>query len=242
VKKIRVFGRLLFFVGYTLAIILEIWLKNLIFGVDLRRAMRIRRRWARRLLRVAGARVRLSGVAPDFPCVLVSNHRSYLDPILLLCHSDAFPVAKAELARWPLIGRGARLAGILYLKRESGQSRADTLRQMRDKLEAGHPVILFPEGTTSALPDTLPFRKGAFQLAAKSGFPIVPVALRFADTGDYWVGRESFLRHAWRRFQLRDTAIEVHYGPMMHDASPDVLLQGAQAWINAALEKPAPLP
>ncbi|MCY7327402.1 MAG: 1-acyl-sn-glycerol-3-phosphate acyltransferase, partial [Saprospiraceae bacterium] len=147
-KIFRLAWRLCFLVAYTTYIVWEIWLCGLIHGTDLRAAMRVRRRWARHLLHSVGIRMELIGQPPDFPALIVANHRSYLDPILMLCHLDALPVAKAELASWPVLGKGAASAGILYLQRNNSGSRADTLRQIEAKIEAGFPVILFPEGTT----------------------------------------------------------------------------------------------
>lgn len=175
------------------------------------------------------------GTAPDYPCLLVSNHRSYLDPILMLCDVYGYPVAKAELANWPLIGKGAKMAGILYLRRESAGSRSGTLRQMLEKIEAGYSVIIFPEGTTSGLPGTLPFKKGGFKLAAQANIPVVPVALVFADEQDFWIGKESFLSHAKRRFSERKIEVALHYGTPLQSTDPDELLTKSQSWINQVL-------
>lgn len=234
-KPIRITARLLFFIGYTFLIVAEIWLKNKIKGQDIHRSMRIRKRWARNLLSGVGISIETFGTVPDYPCLIVSNHRSYIDPILLLRDIAGYPVAKAELANWPLIGKGAKMAGILYLKREVAGSRSGTLRQMLERIEAGFSVIIYPEGTTSGLPGTLPFKKGGFKLAANAQIPVVPVALVFADPADYWIGKETFLGHARRRFGVKNTQVQLHYGnPMLH-ADPEVLLKTAQAWINTVL-------
>lgn len=222
---------------YTSRIVAEIWLRNLLQGVDIRRSMRIRRRWARRLLPSVGVSLQYTGAPPDTACLLVANHRSYLDPILMLCHVDAFPVAKAELANWPLIGKGAQMAGILYLRRENAKSRAGTLQRIQAVLESGIPVIIFPEGTTSALRGTLPFKKGVFQLAAKQQIPIVPVAVDFADIEDFWVGKETFVAHAGRRFQEKKVSVTLHYGPVIQGSDADTLLGEARDWIENRLLK-----
>jgi 1-acyl-sn-glycerol-3-phosphate acyltransferase len=232
---IRLIVRFLFFAAYTSVIVGEIWLKNLLLGSNVSRSMRIRRRWARLLLPKVGVKLTTVGQAPDFPCIVVSNHRSYLDPILMLCDIDGFPVAKAELAKWPLIGKGAKMAGILYLKRENGKSRVSTLRLMLDTVRSGHPVIIFPEGTTSALEGTLPFKKGAFKLAAQWGLSIVPAAVVFPDARDFWVGKDKFLRHAARRFRERTIQATVHYGPVLQGADPERLLLDSKKWIDSVL-------
>ena len=199
--------------------------------------MRIRRRWARRLLPAVGTQIETEGNAPDFPCLLVGNHRSYLDPIILLRDVDAYPVAKAEVATWPVLGKGARMAGILSLQRENSASRSDILRLIGRRIEAGFQVIIFPEGTTSGLPGTLPFRKGAFQLAARSGFPVVPVAFCFADEKDFWIENESFLTHAKRRFLEKTIRVKVIYGPTLQGDDADALMEEARGWIEGKLLK-----
>lgn len=235
VKTLRLIYRLSFFALYTLFTVLRIWLLGAMLGHDIRRAMRIRRRWARRLMRVMGIHIEVHGTPPDYPCLIVGNHRSYLDPIILLCDVDAYPVAKAELAGWPIIGKGARMAGILYVQRESAASRSDTLRLIDRRIQAGFPVIIFPEGTTSDLPGTLPFRRGGFQLAARSGFPVVPVAFCFADPADFWINDDTFAGHAVRRFGEKRIDIQLFWGPTLQGEDADALMNGARDWIEDRL-------
>lgn len=204
----------------------------------MRASMLVRRRWARTLLDGVGVRAENEGVAPDFPCLIVSNHRSYLDPILMLRDVDGYPVAKAELAGWPVIGKGAQMAGILYLRRDHSGSRANTLRLMEDKIRDGFPVIIFPEGTTSGLQGTLPFKKGVFQLAAKSGIPVVPAALIFSDKKDFWIGKETFMSHAGRRFREKTIRVKVCYGPALGCDNAEELLAQAKNWIETRLLQP----
>ena len=237
-QQLRLAWRLLFFFCYTSAIVAEIWLRKTLFGADLRSAMRVRRRWARNLLYGVGIRSENEGRAPDFPCLLVSNHRSYLDPILMLRDVDGFPVAKAEVAQWPVLGKGAQMAGILYLRRDHSGSRANTLRLMEEKVQQGFSVIIFPEGTTSGLAGTLPFKKGVFQLAAKTGIPVVPVALIFPDTRDFWVGEETFISHAGRRFREKNIRVKICYGPSFQHPEPEVLMAEAKKWIDSRLLQP----
>lgn len=194
-----------------------------------------RRQWARLLLRFSGVRLTTDGTPPDFPCILVGNHRSYLDPILILCYVNAIPVSKAEVEQWPILGKGAKKTGIIYLHRENDASRVATLKTIAEALKLGHPVILFPEGTTSRLPGTLEFKKGSFQIAARFGFPIVPCAIHFADPADYWIGDDPFLAHASRRFRYPHTDIHLSFGPALQSKDPNVLLDDSFNWINERL-------
>lgn len=234
-KKIRAFIRLFYFAGYTVLRVAQITLSSLVFGENLHRSMRIRKSWARHLLPAIGVRIRTSGTPPDFPCILMGNHRSYLDPILLICDVNAFPVSKAEVASWPVIGFGAKLSGVLFLKRESASSRKRTLDGIAKKLGAGFPVILFPEGTTHSLPTTIPFKSGGFKLAAAARVPVVPVAIDFSSTEDHWIGNDTFLPHFLRRFGERNMQVQVRFGDPIWGEDPQVLLEKSRNWIDSEL-------
>ena len=234
-QHFRVFWRLIFFICYTSWTVAKIWLANILLGSNIARSMRIRRFWASRLLEKTGVSISVTGTPPSFPCIITANHRSYIDPILMLQDVDAFPVAKAEIASWPVIGKGAAMAGILYLRREDARSRAETLTEIQQVVQRGNPVIIFPEGTTSGLPGTLPFKPGVFKLAARGGIPVVPVAICFHDPLDYWVGKEGFLSHASRRFREKKIPVTLHYGPAIASADPDDLSSQARNWINTRL-------
>jgi len=165
----------------------------------------------------------------------MSNHRSYLDPALLVHDSRAYGVSKAEVAKWPIIGFGTKVSGVLFLKRESTESRKKTLEGIAEKLHEGFPIILFPEGTTQSGPSTATFRMGGFKLAAKEGFPIVPVALDFPSAEDHWVGKDLFVPHFLRRFSERVIRVQVRYGEPIWGDDPHELLEETQKWIDSEL-------
>lgn len=241
-RRIRIIYRLIFFAVYTARIVAEVYWRRVVLRSDLNRVMAVRRRWARRVLSGVGVRVETAGTPPDEPCLLLANHRSYLDPILLLRDVFAFPVAKAELASWPLIGKGAKWAGILYVQRERGGSRVSTLKALADVIQQqAFSVILFPEGTTSGVPGMLPFKKGSLRTATKWSLPVAPVAICFDDPRDYWVGEASFLQHAWQRFQDREIRVRVCYGPILRHDDPEALETAVRRWIESQLAT-APLP
>ena len=209
--------------------------RSLVRGIDMRHALAVRRRWANFLLPRLGIRTEWSGEAPNFPCILMGNHRSYLDPALILLHVEAFPVSKAEVENWPIIGSGAKLSGIVFLKRESQTSRKITLQAIVEKIREGYPVILFPEGTTHAMPTTGEFKPGSFNLAAKENIPIVPVAITYDTTKAYWVGKDTFLPHFLRFFGRKSNNVTLRYGPVLQGTDAKALLQATKAWIDGAL-------
>lgn len=234
-KKLRAIWRLLYFAVFTSWTIFTIILLSLLLGKDMRRSLQMRTRWARRLLPALGIRIEVQGAPPDFPCLFMGNHRSYLDPVLIIHDTPAYGVSKAEVASWPIIGFGAKVTGVIFLKRESAGSRKRTLAGIAEKLKEGFAVILFPEGTTHSEPKTIDFRLGGFRLAAEEGFPIVPVAIDYASSQDYWVGDDTFLPHFLRSFAQKTIKVKVRYGEAIRSEDPQELLEKAKAWIDSSL-------
>jgi 1-acyl-sn-glycerol-3-phosphate acyltransferase len=234
-KKIRAIWRLCYFAAYTLLRVSQIVLLSVLKGENIRRSMRIRQKWARHLLPAIGVDIQANGTPPDFPCILMGNHRSYLDPAVILHDAFAYPVSKAEVSGWPIVGYGAKVSGVLFLQRESAVSRKFTLDAIAEKLKEGFPVILFPEGTTHSDPQTIAFKPGGFRLAAANHIPVVPVAIDYASTKDYWVGNDTFLPHFIRRFGEKSMKVRVSYGEAIWNDDPVSLLNEAQSWINAEL-------
>jgi len=113
------------------------------------------------------------------PLVLISNHQSYLDALLLI---EAVPhplvfVAKRELETIPLVGRMLSRLGTLFVERFDLRRSAAESRHFAAELERGRTLAFFPEGTFRDHAGLLPFRMGAFAAAAQAGVPILPVAL-----------------------------------------------------------------
>ena len=133
-------------------------------------------------LRLTATRVTISGVSglPDGAKVLVANHGSYLDGLLLLVSLPgkfAF-VAKQELAESVWTRPFLAHLGTKFVERFDAQQGAADAVRLGDAIEDGETLIFFPEGTFRRMPGLLPFRTGAFSCAAQTGVPVVPVALR----------------------------------------------------------------
>jgi 1-acyl-sn-glycerol-3-phosphate acyltransferase len=141
----------------------------------------IARLWARLLLTVSGARVRVEGLEKlqqDGAYVLVANHTSYMDtPAVLLIPLQIRFFAKQGLFRIPLLGGHLRRAGHLPVVRENPRASLKSLTEgARLVRERGVSVVLFPEGGRS--PDGLrEFKEGAAYLAIKAGVPAVPIGI-----------------------------------------------------------------
>ncbi len=167
----------------------------------------------RRALRVQGIEVDVSGPRPTGPALLVSNHLSYLDPILLAAQVDCVPISKADLAGWPVFGTAARRCGVIFVERSSAHSRLAVMREAEQVLRDGGIVLNFPEGTTTDGSTLLRFRKGLFGVAQALGLPVVPVALTYQPRELAWIGDDTFVPH-----YLRLTAMPAAYATVAFGA------------------------
>jgi 1-acyl-sn-glycerol-3-phosphate acyltransferase len=155
---------------------------------------------ARLLLRLWGAPLAVRGLEQlpaGAPCILMLNHSSYLDGLVI---AAAFPgawsfVAKRELVRnWAIRVFLDRL-GTLYVERFDTQRSAEDARGLAQAARQGRSLVYFPEGTFSRMPGLLPFFLGGFAAAVEAGLPVVPAAIR--GTRSMLRDGQWLLRRGW---------------------------------------------
>jgi 1-acyl-sn-glycerol-3-phosphate acyltransferase len=144
---------------------------------------RLTHRMARLLLRLAGVRFDVRGlerVPAGRACVLTVNHASFLDgPVVLAALPEPMCfVAKRELLDNFVSRIYLTRIGTEFVERFDAQRGVEDAGRFAEMVRAGRPVIMFPEGTFRRMPGLLPFRMGAFVVAAQAGAPVVPVTLR----------------------------------------------------------------
>ena len=185
-------------------------------GEDRARSLELRgerlQRVAREVCRVHGFDVRVEGVLPSRPAILVANHVSYVDAPALASLAPCTVIAKGEVRRWPILGAGAAALGVLFVDRGSAHSGARALREAMRALAAGVSVLGFPEGTTSRGDDVLPFRRGLFGVARILDVPVVPVAIHYDTPELRWFGDSWFLPHYLRTAMRPSSRVQVRIG------------------------------
>lgn len=125
-------------------------------------------------------RVRGREHLPTMPCVAVANHASYVDGIVL---TAALPanftfVVQDGAASWPFVGLVIRRMGVSFINRSSAREGAAQTRNLIRRVSDGESLAIFAEGTFKPEPGLLPFKKGAFLIAARAGVPVLPIGIR----------------------------------------------------------------
>ena len=141
---------------------------------------------ARNWLRLSGMKVSVRGLElldPNQTYVFISNHRSYLDTATLFAYLGRRIglIAKKELLKVPILGYGMGYVNIMAIDRTNRDRALKTMQAATDRLRSGISFGVFAEGTRAKPGEFLPFKKGAFYMAAQAGVPIVPVAIKNTD-------------------------------------------------------------
>ncbi len=131
--------------------------------------------WSVGLLKSVGMAIEVSGTARPGATLMVANHVSWID--IAAIHAAAPHarfVSKADVLAWPLLGWLIRGAGTLFIERESKRDALRVVHAMAAALQAGDTVAVFPEGTTGAGPELLPFHANLLQAAVAPVRPSSP--------------------------------------------------------------------
>jgi 1-acyl-sn-glycerol-3-phosphate acyltransferase len=145
-------------------------------------AMYAARFWSRTMLSVVGARVEYVGLehlTARLPCIFIANHQSNVDiwALISVIPPPARFVAKKSLFHIPVLGWAMAAAGFIPIDRANRGRAMRSLKLAAEKVRAGRPVLLFPEGTRSRNGALQPFKKGPFHLALQAEVPVVPIVI-----------------------------------------------------------------
>ncbi|MGM0461195.1 MAG: lysophospholipid acyltransferase family protein [Fibrobacterota bacterium] len=161
--------------------------------------------WARMLVFLTGSTLEVRGkefFPKDHRYCIVANHQGLFDIPLIMSvvpWKIAF-IAKKELKKAPIIGWWMQHLGVVFLDRSSKRQAIAAINQGVRQLQAGDPLVIFPEGTRSKGGAVAPFKKGSMKLAKKSDVPVVPVSI----CGSYKIFEEK------RLIQRAHITITVH--------------------------------
>ncbi len=169
------------------------------------------------ILAGVGVGYRVDGTPPTHG-LLVANHLSYLDILIIGAATPCFFVAKMEIGGWPFFGKAARVGGTLFIDRSSLASAEKVSAMIAERLSLPVPVLFFPEGTTTDGSSLLRFHSRFFDPAAVTGAPVTAAALRYViadgtpESELCWYGDEPFVTHLMKVMCVAGFSARVRFG------------------------------
>lgn len=156
--------------------------------------------------------------------VIIANHVSYIDGIVL---GSIFPllfVSKREVKNWPIVGQWNVLCGTIFINRQRKGLVGALIRELTRKLKHEANILLFPEGTSTNGEKMLPFQTVPLAAPLRSRSIIVPVTVTYKTIDDrpvtamnrdlvYWYGDMEFVSHFWNLLGLRGVEVLVTIQP-----------------------------
>lgn len=179
---------------------------------------------ARMVCRMMGVRVSMRGGAlPEKPVLVICNHVSAFDPLMLGSQMSLAFAGKVEIGSWPVIGWVCRTFGMLFVNRSRRTTTGSFVEQVQEKLRAGVSILVFPEGTTGWGDTVQPFKTGAFEAVADSDEDMVlPLFLHVVAVEGEPAGKgrrreishngQSFSQHTWHVLGLKRIDIQIEVG------------------------------
>ncbi|MBK9734621.1 MAG: 1-acyl-sn-glycerol-3-phosphate acyltransferase [Saprospiraceae bacterium] len=201
------------------------------------RALRLRESYLKYVcIPILNIHIQRQGSPIDTPALYVGNHRSFTDPIVLCRYLKGFVIAKAEVANYPIINKGAELTGVIWVNRNDKESRENSRNKLVETIQLGFNIIVYPEGTVGKEKNTLPFRLGTFIEAASNNIPVIPVAIEYKSKQDMWV-LQKFLPQYFHQYSKWRTDVKLSFGSQLSGKTAEELHQQALEWINVEIEQ-----
>lgn len=178
--------------------------------------------WAMQLLHIWGIDLEVRGrPVMQGPALLVCNHISWLDILVIHATKHCRFVSKSELRDWPMLGTLATGGGTLYIERAQRKDAMRMVKDMAQSLKNGEVLAVFPEGTTGDGVDILPFHANLIQSAIDGDAPVQPMALQFIDSqtntlsmAARYIDDDTLLGSVWSTLNARHLKAIVNFGDL----------------------------
>ncbi len=181
----------------------------------------IKTRWLRRFSAIVNLHITKEGELPERRAILVGNHISWLDIIVIGQCLPAYFVAKSDIASWPVIGYLAKQGGTIFIRRGNKQHIKTTAEKMVWLLKQNSNIIAFPEGTTTNGDEVLHFHSSLFQPALLTRSAIQPVALQYQGAAKEhapFVGDDGFVPHLIKMLSMDKIEVQLSFLPVINNS------------------------
>ncbi len=218
------------------------WLVGVpLFLTSSRQALRWRNRtfgdWARASARIMGLSIHVRNTPPVAPFLLISNHLSYVDIVVLASQLNCAFVAKREVARWPILGFISASMNTVFIDRKRKRDLLRARGTAEATLNRGLGLVLFAEGTSTGGGNPQPFKSSMLDFAARRRMPVHYASIEYvvapneqpARQSVCWWGSMTFPGHFFRLLQLSAFDARLTFGsqPIVND---DRKLLAVQLW------------
>ena len=181
----------------------------------------LKTRWLSRFADIIKLQVNVEGVLPKKGALLVGNHISWLDIIVIGQHLPVYFVAKSDISSWPVIGYLAKQSGTIFIRRGDKRHIQTISEKMAWLLRQNSNLVVFPEGTTTQGDEVLPFHASLLQPALLTKSVIQPVALKYQGAAKQlapFVGDDAFVPHLIKMLALDKIEVQLSFLPVINDA------------------------
>ena len=148
--------------------------------------------------------------------ILVANHPSAIEDFAIPALFDVYPLAKAGVRDWIVLGRISDYAGTIYVERVSADSRHAAKKALHDAVKSGKNIVIFPEGGCKGSRIYERFHKGAFDISLQTGIPVLPVFLHYLDQKTFEWTDQTLVQKLWQIFKSNRNQVNYY----VHDVIP----------------------
>jgi 1-acyl-sn-glycerol-3-phosphate acyltransferase len=164
------------------------------------------------------------GELPREAALLISNHISWLDIIVIGQYLPVYFVAKSDISSWPIIGYLSRQGGTIFIRRGNKKSIKATTEKMIWVLKQNSNIVAFPEGTTTSGNEVLSFHASLFQPALLTKSVIQPVVIQYEGAAKHqapFIGEDDFVRHLIKMLCLDKVEVRLSFLPVIKSLGKD---------------------
>ncbi len=193
--------------------------------------------WAHALTRIMGLSIQVRNTPPVGPFLLIANHLSYVDIVVLGSQLNCAFVAKSEVARWPILGLISASMNTIFIDRKRKRDLVRAMSTAKATLDHGLGLVVFAEGTSTGGGKPLPFKSSLLDFAARQRMPVHYASIDYhvapherpARESVCWWGAMTFPGHLFRLLQLSEFQAHLTFGPQPI-INEDRRLLAAELW------------
>ncbi|MBL7664785.1 MAG: 1-acyl-sn-glycerol-3-phosphate acyltransferase [Bacteriovoracaceae bacterium] len=165
--------------------------------------------------------------------LIVANHMSYLDILIMASQKPACFVTSVEVREMPFLGQLSLVGGCLYVERRNKEKIHEEVQQLESALNSGLNIVIFPEATSTNGTEVLRFKRPLFNAAIKAKKDVLPLTINYVRINDTnvcinnrdllcWYGDMEFLPHFWKFLKLKKVEVELTISPVISSDNTDM--------------------